>query len=893
MRTAARTGSGVRAFVRGVCPAALLTAGLWAAGGAPPARSIAAVRSPGPIKIDGVLSEPAWARSGDGGFLQSDPADGAPASEPTMVWIAYDDDNLYVAARLADSDPAGIIGLLSRRDDDVDSDWFYFGIDPYLDRRSGFYFAVNPAGSIVDGTLYNDVGTDETWDGIWESASGRDERGWTVELRIPFDQLRFNKTNDQVWGVNFERIIKRKNETDLFAWRPKEESGLVSRFATLTGVHGIKAGRPVEVWPYGLVAAGFSPAQPGNPFRTGHKLTSNAGADLKAGLRNNLTLDATFNPDFGQVEVDPAVVNISDQETYYKEKRPFFVEGADIFRFGTGGATSDVNLGWTPPLFYYSRRIGRHPEGVVTGPGFADIPEWTTILAAAKLTGKPGRDFNLGLVSALTGRERAELDRAGVRSREDVEPLTYYGVLRGLKEFDDGQRGFGFIGTSVLRAFDGSEPLRDRLSRTAFTLGVDGWTALDRANGWALTGWLGGTIVTGSRAAMTRLQTSALHYYQRPDQDYVRVDENATSLRGWAGRLYLNRQHGRVIFNTELCAQSPGFEANDLGYHARGDLINGHVQLGYQSFHPGSLTRRWLGMLSYYQTRDFGGNRIGEYWYVDGEAQLLNYWTCALHLDYEPPKFSHYLTRGGPMAYYPSGQTEQVKIESDDRKPLVATFQGHYRTHPDGGYNWSSSLGLAWKPGERLSLALAPGYTFRYSQGEWVTKVTDPLMVETYGVRYILSDIIQKALEVEVRANWTFTPRLSLQAYLQPYVGTGDYKRFKELAAARTFRFNVFGQADSSTLTYDGHYYTADPDGPGPARPFRFANPDFSLKSLRGTIVLRWEYRPGSMLYLVWTQRRTDESHPGDFDVWRDFEDLWRAPGDNIVMLKMTYRFEI
>jgi hypothetical protein len=553
---------------------------------------------------------------------------------------------------------------------------------------------------------------------------------------------------------------------------------------------------------------------------------------------------------------------------------------------------TDVSLGWTPPGFFYSRRIGRRPQGGVAGPGFADIPEWTTILGAAKITGKVGRNFSLGFVSALTGRETASVDDAGIRSSRAVEPLTSYGVLRGLKEFAGGRRGLGFIATSVTRDIDGG-PLDAALSRSALALGFDGWTALDGDNGWVLTGWLGGTVVNGSREAMTRLQTSALHYYQRPDQDYLRVDGDATSLAGWAGRLYLNKQKGNVIFNAELAAQSPGFEANDLGYHGRGDFVNGHVQLGYQTFHPGRLLRRWLGILSYYHTLDFGGNRVGEYWYLDGEAELLNYWTLLAHFDYEPPKYSHYLTRGGPMAYYPWGQTSRFKILSDNRKPLVASLEGHYRIHPDGGYNWSLSFALTWKPAERVTLSVGPSYNFRYSQGQWVTKIVDALMTPTYGVRYILSDIVQKTLPVEIRAGWTFTPRLSLQAYLQPYIGTGDYRLFKELAAARTFRFNVFGRDNDSTLDFAGGTYTADPDGPGPARPFSFANPDFSLKSLRGTVVLRWEYRPASMLYLVWTQRREDGGHPGDFSLWRDLEDLVQAPGDNIVLLKISYRFEI
>ncbi|MBN2266238.1 MAG: hypothetical protein JW775_10540, partial [Candidatus Aminicenantes bacterium] len=517
---------------------------------------------------------------------------------------------------------------------------------------------------------------------------------------------------------------------------------------------------------------------------------------------------------------------------------------------------------------------------------------WTTILGAAKLTGKVGRAFNLGVISALTAREFAEIDIGGDRSRAEIEPFSHYGVARGLREFGEGRSGLGFMAASVLRDLRPGG-LEEALSRDALALGIDGWTFLDRDRGWALAGWGAFTTVRGSAEAMTALQLSPLHYFQRPDADWVEVDEAATSLSGWAGRLYVNKQKGNVVLNAAVGAISPGFEANDIGYHNRGDVINGHIEAGYRSLHPGRTFRSWTVTASYYRNYDFGGNRVGEYFYLDGKGQFLNYWTAALHLDYEPPKFSHYLTRGGPMALYPAGETVRGTLATDDRRPVIARFSGYYRYHPSGGYNWSIGGGLTWKPSPNFSLSIGPGYTWRYSEGQWIRRVVDPLKTSTYGVRYVLSDIHQKTLPVEIRIGWTFSPRLSLQAYVQPYLAVGDFSAFKELSAAKTFDFDYYGEGDS-TIAYADGVYEVDPDGEdGPAAPFTFADPDFNLKSLRGTAVLRWEYRPGSMLYAVWTQTRENYAHPGDFELWRDFGDIFSVPGKNIFMIKLSYRFEL
>jgi len=854
----------------------------------PKPESVQAMRAGHPVSIDGKLDEPVWEREGRSGFRQSEPDDGAPASERTEVWIAYDDDGFYVAARCHDSRPEGIVSRLGRRDDAVESDWFTVAIDPYYDHRSGYEFAVNPAGSIMDGTLYNDEGKDMTWDGVWDWAARIDDRGWTVEIRIPYDQIRFKRRERYTWGINFFRTIKRKNENCAYSWAPREESGYVSRFVPLTGIRGIHPGRFIELLPFVVGGAGFSPEQPGNPFQTGERFSGNSGLDMRAGLRSNLTLNLTMNPDFGQVEVDPAVINISDQETYYAEKRPFFIEGADIFRFGTGGANTVRNLGWRSPSFFYSRRIGRRPQGSPSVPGYVDTPEWSTILAAAKLTGKLGPGWNVGFLSALTQREYAQVDWNGERSSHEVEPFTGYGVLRAQREFEQGFRGLGFIATMTSRDL-GTPDLASSLPRSAFSFAADGWTFLDADRAWVVTGWAGGTRVTGSPEAMTRLQMSSLHYYQRPDVDYVSVDPEATSLSGWAGRLFINKQKGNLVFNAGFGVMSPGFHAMDLGYHSRGDVIGGHIETGYRSFTPGRLLRTWSLTFSTHRTYDFSGNRTHEYYNFTAVGQLLSYWTGTLYLSYDPPRYNHYLTRGGPMALYPWGIMRRLAISSDNRRPLILTLSGHYRTHP-GTYNYSFNMGLRWKPSSRLSISVTPGYSWRRSAGTYIRSVVDPLKIETLGVRYILSDIIQESAPLEIRISWTFTPRLSLQAYIQPYYAVGDYIRFKELRAARTFDFDFFEEGDSTIELADG-YYTVDPDGPGPSPAFRFRDPDFNLKSLRGTVVLRWEYRPGSTAYLVWTQNRADTSHPGDFDFGRDFDDIFRAPGDHIFLFKLNYRF--
>jgi len=832
---------------------------------------IKAVRMNGAITIDGILDEEVWQQKSYSDFTMSDPTDGAQPTEKTEVWVAYDETNLYVAARLYDSHPELIASRLGRRDDFVDSDWFIFAVDPYYDRRTGYQFAVNPSGSIVDWTLFNDEWDDDTWDGVWASKASFNENGWTVEIRIPFNQLRFPKKDEYIWGVNFRRVIKRKNERVGFVWVPKEDSGYVSRFARLEGIQDIDPGRHIEILPYTVGQTHYSPAIDGNPFQTGKEYSGNIGFDLKWGIKSNLTLDTTINPDFGQVEV----------------------EGANTFNaFGSGGVTSQASISWSMPSFFYSRRIGRSPQGFVTQDGFIKFPDRSTILGAAKLTGKLGGSWNLGFLSALTAREYAEIDFSGQRLKEEVEPFSYYGVLRSQREFNEGKHGIGFIATSVIRDLR-NETLQMILNRNAFSLGLDGWTFLDKDKTWAAGGWLGMTRVEGSREAIWMLQHSSLHYFQRPDATHVELNEQATSMSGWGGRLVVNKQKGQFLFNAAAGALSPGFDPNDIGFqYSSSDIVNLHLLIGYNWPHPGKIFRSWYIFGGPFRNYDFGGNKFWDGYLLVVEGELLNYWGINTLLAYNPETVSKTLTRGGPLALIPWGYQVDLELTSDSRKAIVLSANESLYSRPSEGYQWTGGLSLRIKPSSNISFSFGPGYSVRRSDLQWIANIEDPWKTETYGTRHVFGQIYQRVLSGEIRLSWIFTPKLSLQLYLQPFLAVGKYDEFRELARPKSFEYKTYGEGESE-ISHEKGTYIIDPDGPGPAEPFSFMSPDFNLKSLRGTIVLRWEYLPGSTLFFVWTQNRADYTHPGDLALGRDLKALFSAPGDNIFVVKVSYRWNI
>ncbi len=868
-----------------------------------PKPDITAIRLSTPVLLDGKLIEAEWQTPPITNFTQLEPNEGTPPTEKTDVWIAYDDAALYIAARMHDKRDS-IVSRLGRRDAELTSDAFYVGIDSYHDLRTGFYFKVYPSGSFQDGILYNDSWSDNSWDGVWEASTVIDDKGWTAEIRIPYSQLRFQEQDEYIWGINFARSITRKQEEDYFVMVPKKESGWVSRFANLHGIKGIHPPPKIEILPY-IVSSIKSTNQfdPDDPFHKSvmynenqfikNPILGNFGADVKLGLGSNLTLNATLNPDFGQVEVDPAVVNLSQFETFYSEKRPFFIEGSNFFDFGYGGANSNWGFNWGSPDYFYSRRIGRQPyDPQDHGSLYTDVPNSTTILGAGKLTGKFGDNFSFGGLGALTRREYVEVDSGnGHRIKDVAEPLAFYGVARGIREFDQGKQALGFITTGTLRQLN-EDYLDPAFNKGAYAFGMDGWTNLDSSQTWVLTGWGAGTYIEGTTERMIKVQRSPLHYFQRPDADHLCVDSSATHLAGYASRFALNKQKGNVRLNSAIGIISPGFETNDLGYLWRTDLINGHFVTGYSWYEPEEIFRQKSVQIATYRSYDFDGNRMGEGYFMFYSGQFSNYWYISGNMQMSVAAFDRNATRGGPWMKNTNSYYTYLDVSTDSRNDIIGEIYVDAQRSESGGYMYSLNPSLQLKVSSNLSVNFSPYYNRDLTRAFWVTNIEDPTATQTFGNRYIFGMLDNHTLQGDIRMDWTFTPQLSLQLYIQPLISVGTYNHFKELREPRKYAFNTYGVENGSTISYDDNdkVYRVDPDGSGPAEQFEFDNPNFNFKSLRGNAVFRWEYMPGSTLYLVWTRSGTRGNNPGIFEPWQDTRDLITAPDheDNF-LLKITY----
>ncbi len=851
--------------------------------------TVEAIRITNPIVVDGILSEAEWQHPGVSYFTQRDPAEGAEPTQKTEVWVAYNDEAIYIGARLFDTHPDSIVSRIGRRDADLSADGFYVGIDSYHDRRTGFWFVVYAGGSVKDGTMYNDTWDDNSWDGVWDAATRIDDRGWTLEMRIPYSQLRFPSQEKYTWGINFIRQIDRNKERDDFVMVPKKESGWVSRFADLTGMHDIHPPRRLEILPYTATTGKFLRHDAGDPFNNGHMVDQSFGTDMKVGIGSNLTLNATINPDFGQVEVDPAVVNLTQFETYFDEKRPFFIDGSNFFDFGFGGANSNWGFNWGTPTFFYSRRIGRPPQLGVQESGYSDIPDRTHIIGAGKFTGKISDGWSIGALQAFTAREYGKVDSSGVRFADVVEPFTYYGVLRTLREFNDGRQAVGFLGTATMRDLN-HDYLENSLNRRAYALAADGWTNLDADQVWALTGWLASSRLEGTKTQILRMQEDPEHYYQRPDADYLHLDSNATSLGGYGGRIALNKQKGNTYLNAAFGFISPGMDLNDLGYMYRTDILNGHLVLGYNWYQPDEIFRtKWINLATF-RSYSFGGRKIGEGYFMFYGAEFLNYWDISGNVSYEPAVYDPISTRGGPVMMKTPSYDVYFSGNTDIHKPVTFNFGFTGGRSESGGYITTWDPGIVWRPTSALNLTFAPEVNHDVTIAQWVANQADPTAKATYGSRYIFGKLDLREVSASIRMDYTFTPRLTFQLYLQPLISVGKYTEFKELKQPGTYAFNRYGIDNGSSISFNAatDSFQVTPNSTGSPL-FGFANPDFNYKSLRGTAVLRWEYLPGSTIYLVWTQQRNNYDDPGDFSFSRDFGHLINNPGDNVFIMKITY----
>ena len=858
----------------------ILVAGcvLTASARPPATKRVEAVRLMQEVVLDGALTETAWLRAPINDFRRYRPRSGMP-SQRSDVWIAYDETALYVAARLFEADSTLVRGALGRRDDALASDWFTVALDPNGDGRTGFLFSVNPSGSYRDAALYDDGRTDYTWESAWQRASLIDSVGWTVEIRIPFSQLRFTSRSSYTWGINFGRTILHTGEELVYAGTLAR----VSRFASLNGLADIAGGRRIQFVPYAVASMHSYEPTPDDPFNQGRDYAWSVGGDLRYGFPSGMTLDATINPDFGQVEVDPAVVNLTAFETFFQEKRPFFSNSASMFRSSPTKGSE----------FFYSRRIGRSPQGrdpstiELAHEGYSSIPKQSTILGAVKLTGNFSDSVKFGALAAVTEREHATIDSSGIIFEEEVEPATMFAVFRGRLEPVDAMHGFGALATIVARELS-DDRLAGLMNSFAMTTAADFWLMLDAEREWSVRGWAGLSAIAGDERQMLRMQRMPQRYFQRPDADHISTDTSATSLAGWAGGLKLTREEGPITGRISINALSPSFELNDIGYSRFADRIATDASLAYSLYDVApSVSEISLDAVATYEM-DFGGDINGASLTMSAWGQSSAHWTASTSVTWHAAAIDPRATRGGPSMRSASGWDLSASIASDSRAPLMASATARYGSDDYGSISRSIGGEVVWRPFESVLLSVAPWFENSHWEAAYFDAITDKGATRTFGRRYIFAALDQTNTSVDVRLDIVMTPTLSLQLYAQPFDGVAGYSRYRELLRPRSGDFLFFGENGSTIVDSDGEI-TIDTDGDGPDEEFTIYDSNFEYQSLRGTAVLRWEYRPGSTVFLAWTQSRYSYD-----DRWQRYfrptpESLMSVHPDNVFHLKFTY----
>lgn len=858
-----------------------------AARAVPPLPSFAAHRREGAIRVDGKLDDAAWAATpATSGFVQVDPENGAPATEQTEVRVLYDDDALYIAARMFDSEPSKIRARLGRRDESLsNADLVEFYLDPYYNRVDGYVFRITPAGAIRDAVMLAGGGQDQSWDAVWESAARVDSLGWVAELRIPFSQLRYNAApGAQRWGVQVVRTVARKNEQSQLAYTPRHMAGGPQRWGTLEDLRDLPRARHAELLPYVTSRAEYLHVAPGNPFRGAQEYALKAGADFRVGLGSSTMLSATVNPDFGQVEVDPARVNLSANELFFPERRPFFVAGSDLFRYGRINA---FNNRGTPTVFH-SRRIGRQPQrSIASRYAYTDAPDEATIASAVKITGRTRGGLAAGVLNAITLRETADWVAAdGSRGSDVVEPFTNYFAARARQEVNSGNTRVGAMATAVNRAL-GNDALASVLRRDAYFVGADLNHAF-RQRMYTVDASLGYSKVGGSATAIAATQRSPVHYLQRPDLQTLRYDPTRTSLEGYQWQLAAAKNAGKhTIASIAWQGVSPGFETNDVGFQSSSAFQALSTVLGFKSDVPNRLLRNYLVGPFSGQAWNFDGDLTDSYvgFHIDG--RLRNFWGFNLNVVRPMAVIDDRLTRGGPVVRRPAGRAIEFNFNSDQRRIYLVGGGVNAERFESGQRSASSWIELTIRPSSALRVSVEPTYERATYTHQYLRQAADSTARETFGTRYVFGELAYNQLSLNTRVDWTFSPTLSLQMFAQPLVADGEYSNFKSLTRNRTFDFSRHTEADGTLLEDDNGYVVRGSAAGSPA--IRIGSPDFSSRALVGNAVMRWEYRPGSAVFLVWQQRRAGDDGIAGFEFARDLRGAFRERPENVFAVKATY----
>ncbi len=837
------------------------------------------------INIDGVFDEPEWQNaSWENNFIQYEPTEGEQPSKQTEFAILYDHNNIYVAIRSYD-EPDSISMRMSRRDE-IDGDLVGIFLDSYFDKRTHFAFIVSAAGVRSDIISSSDGDNeDDTWDPIWYTKTTVTKKGWNAEIRIPLTQLRFEESEEQLWGLQVLRYIFRKDE--LSAWQPmkREVSGFTSQFGTMNGIKNIQPKNTLDVTPYVVAKTERFEKDPDDPFRSSGKSSDlDAGLDAKIGLTNYLTLDLTINPDFGQVEADPSQVNLTTFETFFEEKRPFFIEGKNILSYGLSfgdGDQSSNNL-------FYSRRIGRRPHYSpdLADDEYIDSPEFTRILGAAKVTGKTKTGWSVGVLESITAKENAEIEGIQNNKEQTVEPFTNYFVGRVQKDINEGNTYFGGIITAVNRNIN-DEHL-EFLHQNAYSGGLDFVHKWNDKN-WLIDAGFYFSRVEGTEEAILNTQTAYSRTFQRPDADYVTLDSTRTSLSGTGGKFTIGKVGGRLKYAAIFNWKSPGLEINDIGYSPSVDNILQAVWVGYRWFEPFSIFRNANINFNQWTEYDFGGNLTDVGGNFNGHAQFKNYWSSFLSFNVDGGSLSHSALRGGPSLKSPGYKQFYLGLFSNPQKKLTYGLDGGMNFSNEKGFkSWKSAeLEIGYRPIKAMQIEISPEYMVRDDQLQYV----DQLDFQN-DKRYVMGTINRKTLSMSVRLNYNITPDLTIQYWGQPFIASGDYSEYKYITNSTADnvedRYSLYS-ADQISYNPQDEIYQIDDNRDGTID-YSFDKPDFNVKEFLSNLVIRWEYRPGSMIYLVWSQNRSAFQNIGTFNFNDNMKDLFDEEPHNIFLLKFSYR---
>lgn len=845
------------------------------------------------IDLDGIPAEAAWeAVEWGGGFTQRQPKEGAPPSQQTNFKILYDQKYLYIAYRCHDSSPDSIIQRMGRRDE-FPGDWVEINIDSYHDLRTAFSFTLSVSGVRNDEFVSNNGNYwDTSWNPIWYAKTNIDSLGWTAEVKIPFSQLRYGDEAEKIWGIQVMRRVFRHEERSTWQVIPQNSGVWVSAFGELHGLKNVPPQRQIEIQPYLVAQAETYPKEEGNPFADGFDTKLAGGVDGKVAITSDLILDFTVNPDFGQVEADPSAVRIDGFQNFFEERRPFFIESRNIFDYQLTG--SEAGGDYDSDLLFYSRRIGGSPHGYpnLMDSEHAKVPQSASILGAAKFSGKTQKGWSIGILESITQREKAEIDLNGERHKELVEPLTSYFVGRLQKDIDQGNTVIGGIFTAVNR----EQGLSSFLHRSAYSGGID-FLHYWKNRTWYVRGNAIFSRVAGTEEAILNTQTAFEHLFQRPNASHVEVDSSRTSLAGHGGTFRLGKIGGKQgklgqvwKFESGVTWRSPELELNDIGFLLTADEVNHFTWVGLQFPRQFSIFRSCRLNYNHYSRWDFGGQFLFQLFNFNTHAVFKNNWVAGGGLSYNPLEISNNALRGGSSLRKPPGMGSFGYIGTDSRKKFFANFNfshawGFGKTVQFDDY----SLYMQLQPLDAFSLTLTPAYSrFWRRQDQYVDQVA-----YNGETRTIVSGVEQNTLRLTLRLNYNITPDLTVQYYGQPFITRPLYKNFGYVTNPLGKDFDSrFHRYTAQEISPQEDEYSVDENGDGQVD-YVFQKPDFNFVQFRSNLVVRWEYKPGSEIYLVWSQGNTPDAF-NDLDrplATSLFDNLFDQQGRNIFLVKMTYRF--